>query len=301
VPCTRLRCGVVFLLVLAGLWAASSGVALAASHDPTCTGSFAAPGVLAGAYTASVSVEGVCEVDDGPTTVAGSLTVLPGSTLIAAYGLNHKTGTGESNLTVDGNMYVESAGAAILGCVLGDFECLEGNPDLTSFVRIEGDLREHDPLGVVMHNDFVRGSITEKGGGGGENCAFPGEGVFTLIDYPNYSDYEESTVGGSIKVTGLRSCWLGIAHVSIGGSVTINNDQLTDLDAIEILENNIARNLSCKKNSHVWDSDDTEGEGLSGILWPRTPEPNIVGGRRRGECVLASPPVENGEPGPGPF
>jgi hypothetical protein len=97
-------------------------------------------------------------------------------------------------------------------------------------------------------------------------------------------------------VSGLSSCWLGVARVQVGGDLRMFANQLADPDAIEIIANQIRHSLACFANSQVWDSAD-----LTEALYPRQPEPNTVGGRRFGQCVLASPETEGGPPGPGPF
>ncbi len=321
---TGLRRGVLHLLALTGLLlgAGASVAVAAASHGrtarrraqpraqrrahasgapSTCTGTFEAPGVLAGVYAGSVSVEGVCDVDGGPAKVTGNLTVDPGATLVAAYALDDRTDTGESSLTVTGNVLVQTGATAVLGCqVRGGsyFPCLD-SPELASPVHIEGGLKAKKALGVVMHDAEVRRSFTMSGGGGGVSCDEPSElgpGIFATLGYPVYSAIELSTIRGSVAVNGLRSCWLGVNRDVVGGSVKIDNDDLDDPDAIEILANEITHNLTCKNDSDTWDSID-----YTGALWPRLPEPNTVGGKRSGQCVLSSPPVEGGERGPGPF
>ena len=132
--------------------------------------------------------------------------------------------------------------------------------------------------------------------------------MFGAVKSPVFSDLEDSTVRGNIVISGLKSCWLGLARVKVGGSVTVDNNAMADPDAIEVLATDIAKNLSCSGNSHpaglppiaqpVWDSADTSP---SGALYPRAAEPNTVGGTRSGQCVLASPATPGGSPGPGAF
>ncbi len=120
------------------------------------------------------------------------------------------------------------------------------------------------------------------------------QGVFALAENAVYSDYKDSTIG-SIRVSGLVSCWMGLARDHIAHNLKLINDKLDDPDAIEILSKTTGKNLECKGNSMVWDSrDETEA------LYPREPEPNTVNGQRRGQCVLASAATEGGQPGPGP-
>jgi hypothetical protein len=268
-----------------------AGPALAASH--TCSGTPATPGVLVGTYTGNVTIEGACAVNDGPVVVKGNLTVAPGSVLIAAFALNDHTGHGSSNLTVAGNVQVQNGAAALLGCEDPHFTCLD-NPALGSHDTIDGSLIEQQALGVVVHNSSVVGNIAESGGGGGETCE--PSGVFALFGVPVYSDYEDMTIGGSLTVSGLTSCWLGMARDRVSGNMRVLEDQLADPDAIEILSNHITGNLVCQQDSNVWDSsDETEN------LYPRAPEPNTVLGLREGQCVLSSPATEGGPLGSSPF
>jgi hypothetical protein len=254
--------------------------------------------VLAGVYFGDVSIEGICEVNAGQARILGNLTARPGSTLLAAFGLDDQTGSGNSSLTVAGDLRVQSGATVLIGCEPEHFTCIDDpNPEhatLSSQGRIFGSLREQQPLGVVVHDSTIFGDVTESGGGGGQTCE--PSGVFASFESPVYSDYEDSTVAGNLKVTGLTSCWLGVVRMRVGGNVHMINNQLADPDAIEILSNQIAGNLNCQQNSQVWDSSEK-----AETLYPRSPEPNTVGGRRIGQCVLASPATEGGPLGPGAF
>lgn len=268
------------------------------SRPHVCTGTPEAPGALAGVYFGNVFVEGVCAVNAGQARVFGNLIVRPGSALLAAFALNDETGNGSSSLSVGGDLRVQNGAAALLGCEAEHFPCIDDpNPEaptLSSQDRIYGDLKEQQPLGVVVHNSIIFGSVLEVGGGGGPTCE--PSGIFAAFGSPAYSDYEDTGVYGNLDVIGLTSCWLGVIRNQVGGSVRMINNQLADPDAIEILSNQIRGNLGCLHNSQVWNSaDETEN------LYPRAPQPNTVGGRRFGQCVLASPATEGGPLGPGPF
>jgi hypothetical protein len=291
-----------------GGWLATGGMALgvlatsaspaAAAGPHVCSGTFAAPGVLAGKYSSNVAVQGACAVNAGAALVAGNLTVRPGSALVAAFALNDQAGSGSSSLTVRGNLEVQSGAAMVLGCDPQSFPCIDDpnpeSPTLSSAGHVSGNLSEQQPLGVVVHNTTINGNVVESGGGGGLTCE--PSGVFSLFGSPVYSDYEDSTVRGNLSVSGLTSCWLGVARVHVSGNLSMTGDQLADPDAIEILSNRVSGNLICQQNSQVWDSAD-ESENL----YPRAPEPNTVLGHRVGQCQLASPATEGGAAGPGPF
>ena len=280
-----------------GVLAVSTSPA-AAAGPKVCAGTVSSPGVLAGTYSSNVLIEGACEVNGGPALVDGNLTLSPGAVLLAAFALDDHTGRGSSSLSVRGNLDVQSGASLLLGCEPGHFTCLDDpapeDPTLSSQGQVSGNLIEQEPLGVVVHNSIIDGNVQETGGGGGASCE--PTGVFAAFGSPVYSDYEDTTVHGNLSVTGLSSCWLGVARVRVSGNLSMIKDQLADPDAIEILANHISGNLSCQQNSQVWDSaDETEN------LYPRAPEPNTVSGRRSGQCVLASPAIEGGPLGSSPF
>ncbi len=277
------------IALLSACVVAPSAIAARASR---CTGTAEAPGILSGEYAGPVFVEGVCKVNSGRAVVRGRLVITEGSTLLAAYGQDG------SRLTVRGRVRVLKGATLVLGCEPEHFACLDDpdpeEPTLSSSGRIFGNLVATEALGVVVHNSHIFGRVRQIGGGGGESCE--PTGPFLELGLPVYSDYEDTRIGGNIRVSGLTSCWLGLARLRVAGNMRIKENQLADPDAIEILSNVIHGNLVCQGNSQVWNSADLTEE-----LYPRSPEPNTVFGRRRGQCVLASPETEGGEPGPGPF
>lgn len=170
---------------------------------------------------------------------------------------------------------------------------------------VTGSIIEHSPLGVIVHNSSIGHNVTESGGGGGLSCAPPNTGVFAAIGSPVYSDYEDSTVGGNLKISRLNTCWLGLARDKVHGNVTLAKNDLGDPDGIEVVHNKIRKDLSCHGNSHprsgeppgampVWDS--AEANSNSMAIYPRISEPNKVGGKRSGQCVTASPTKQGGPP-----
>lgn len=287
-----------------GLLAASPSVATAKGTPYTCSGSQKSPGVLAGSYQSGVLVKGACEVKAGPVHVLGTLTLGPGSTMVAAFGRNHRTHHGGSSLTVTGDLVVGRGATLILGCKVvaggAGFPCVDdpnmNKPTLTSAEHVSGSLIENAPLGVVVHNSTIGGNVKETGGGGALNCT--PSGVFKAFKSPVYSDYEDSSVHGNLQVTGLKSCWLGVARVNVHGNLGFTNNKLADPDAIEIIANHVAKNLSCAGNSSVWDSVELS---MPPATFPRGAEPNTVHGKRSGQCVLSTPVTMGGPSGPGAF
>jgi hypothetical protein len=286
-------------LVTSAMALAPAASAAAAQHQASvCAGTPKAPGVLTGRHRSDVVVKGACEVNAGRAFVGGSLTLRPGAVLIAAFALNDRTGKGSSSLTVAGDLRVGAGAAMVLGCDPSSFPCLDdpdqNAPTLASHDRVLANLTSTKPLGVVVHNVSVRGNVTQRGGGGGFSCN--PSGIFAQFQSPVYSTYEDSSVGGSIRVSGVTSCWMGLIRLHVRQSMAVRNNRLADPDAIEINANHIAGNLTCRRNSMVWDSGD-----LTANLFPRQPQPNTVGGERRGQCVLNSPTSPHDPPGPGPF
>ena len=293
--------GALIAFAIAGAVPAMAG----AAGPHICSGKFKTPGVLKGTYPHGVVVKGVCVVKNGPAHVFGTLKVSNGSALGAAFGLHH------SRLTITGNLVVGSGGVVFLGCKANPdhtgFPCLDDpnaqtHPTLTSHAVVTGSIIENSPLGVIVHNASIARNVTETGGGGGLSCAPPATGVFGAVQSPVYSDYEDTTVGGNVNVSGLTSCWLGIARVAVHGNVTINGNAMADPDAIEVISNHIGKNLACNNNSHpaggppgampVWDSADAK----MNQTYPRISHPNTVGGKRTGQCVTASPITPGGPP-----
>jgi hypothetical protein len=286
-----------FLVLAVVLLAASAGSAGAKNTKPkhnTCTGSTdnfpTELGTLSGSYSGHVKISGACVVDAGATTIHGNLTVGKGSTLVALFA--------SSPLTVTGNIKVKSGGTLMLGCFASSSPCLDDpdqeNPTLNGPATVGGNIISTNALGVVVHGASIGGNVIQHRGGGGFTCE--PQGVFALFGPPAYSTYEDSTIGGSIDLKGIRGCWLGVNRDQVHHSVRIFNNQLADPDAIEILSNHIHGNLNCRRNSMVWDSSD-----VGDALFPRQPQPNTVDGKRKGQCVLASPATEGGPLGPGPF
>jgi hypothetical protein len=269
-------------------------------HKPAavCSGTPKSPGVLTGRFRSGVVVKGACEVNAGRAIVDGNLSLSPGSALLAAFARNDKTGKGSSSLTVRGGVRVGAGATLLMGCDPQSFPCLDDPhqhaPTLSSHASVGGGLASAQPLGVIVHNASIGGDVTQFAGGGGRNCT--PSGVFKLFKSPVYSTYEDSSVGGDVVVRGVRSCWMGMARLHVGGDMIMWWNKLADPDAIEILANHIARNLVCAGNSRTWDNADAGQH-----LFPRIPEPNKVAGHRFGQCMLSSPTKRGDHPGPGPF
>lgn len=282
----------VLALATVAVTAGTAGAAPKASCSGDLSNIPASVGVLSGTYNGNVVISGACAVVAGPAVVNGDLTLAPGSTLLAAFA--------SGSLTVNGNVLVQKGATLILGCLPTSFPCFDdpftnGQPSLSSPGTVTGNLIATQPLGVIVHNTTISGHVSENGGGGGTTCG-PAGGIFSVLGFPAYSDYEDSSIGGDLNVNHLNSCWLGMARLQVGGNLTLNQDQLADPDGAEVISNTVSGNLVCHQNSMVWDSAD-----LSNDLYPRLWEPNTVDGQRVGQCVVAPPIDSPGGASPGAF
>ncbi len=243
----------------------------------TCAGTQATPGVLSGTYASGATVTGYCEVDGGATTVDGTLTVAAGATLVASYAKNDVAGSGTSSLTVTGNLKVGSGATLILGCEGAHYACTDNSGGtLNGSDHVGGNLVAHHALGVVVHLSSIGGSVTQVSGGGGVTCVKPASGPFATTGV--YSDYEDDTLGGTLggnlKVTGLRSCWIGMLRNHVPGNLVDSHNTFYDPDANETLANTVGKNISCTGNSPAVQYGDS---GAS---------PNHVTGNASGECAF---------------
>ncbi len=275
------------LLVPIGLIGGASAASAATPTSVTCTGTSSNPGSLAGGTYTSVSVTGVCGVNAGQVVVTGDVTVQSGAALVAAFAKNDAGGSGTSGITVDGNLDVTAGASLILGCEASAFPCADDpntkNPTLNSPDTIKGNLVATAPLGVVLHLTSIGGDATQSGGGGGVNCT--PTGIFAEFQSPAYSDYEDNTIGGNLRMTGLNTCWNGSLRNKVAGSATFADNTMADPDASEMLTNQVAGNLLCSDNTPAIQYGDSDGK------------PNVVGGFATGQCAFG---VEQPNPAPVP-
>ncbi len=258
-----------------GVIEGSAAASAAAPAATTCTGTSGSPGSLAGGTYSTVTVTGVCAVNAGQVIVTNDVSLLAGSALIAAFATDN--GTGTSGLTVDGNITVASGASLLLGCEAAHFACIDDpnqtNPTLNSPDTVKGSIVATAPLGVVVHDSAIGADAVELGGGGGVSCA--PSGIFATFQSPVYSDYEDNTFGGNLRVSGLNSCWFGAIRNTVGGSATFANNTLGDPDASENLANHVGGNLLCPNNVPAIQYGDSHSS------------PNIVGGYATGQCAFS--------------
>jgi hypothetical protein len=314
--------GIASIVVAAVPGAASA--APAGGGNYTCTGTAASPGTLAGNF-ANVTIAGTCLVNAGNVNIAGNLTVAPNAALVADFGMNDKTDSGTSNVSVGGNMTVEQGASVLFGCyplmvtlwggpppalfTTPDFPCDDDPnafggtnvPTLSATEHIGGNLISDNPLGTVVHNTTVGGNVVEDGGGDGATNSTPvgifatyipggpvqSNGLDTPIPLPAYTDYANVNVGGNMVVTGMNINWYGIIRDTVHGSLT-DTDNLSTTDANETVTDTIYGNMVCTGNSPAVEFGDSNGQ------------PDKVGGNATGECgfnVLIPNPSPASVPG----
>jgi hypothetical protein len=239
-------------------------------HNLTCAGGSIAPGTYD-----NVTVTGFCTVDSGSITVRHDLVVKSGAALIALFGGSDFTV--RSDVTVKHDIEVEKNGVLALGCGSpSDSTCLDdpGNQTVRATGSVGHDLTADGALAVIVHNTSIGHDLDQHGGGGGLNCDL------VMLGSPAYSTYESSTIGGSVSITGLQTCWLGFLGNKVGHNVTFNNNRTVNVsettgkpDGNEIAGNQIRGNLSCKRNDPAPQMGDT-GFG-----------PNTIRGHATGQCA----------------
>jgi hypothetical protein len=269
--------------------ASAAGAAEAHQRHPhVCSGTLAAPGVLAGTFHSDVIVIGACAVNGGAAVIRGDLILTPGSVLDATFALNDVTGKGASSLTVFDNVKVGSGAVLAIGCEPNFSPCSD-DPNaakggtLTGHNHVFGNVSAWHALAVLLHASTIYGDVTSQGGGGGVTCAVPKTGIFHLLKSPVFSDAEDNNVGGDLSFTGLRTCWLGALRNYVHGSVVAVANKMADPDASEFLANVIRGNIACFANIPAVQYGDSMGS------------PNKVRGRAFGECAFG---VRKPDPSP---
>ena len=235
---------VVVLTVFVGTGAARQGRA--------ATGALCSGGPIPAGHYASITVTGICTMPSGQVTVSGNVTIGPGA------GLNVVT---HATLTVFGSVYVGNGGLLGLGCSPA------AGCSYTTHDRIYKTLSASNPASLIVHSATI-GNVSSVGGSNGVNCDFN-----PLIGSPNYTTFEDTTINGSVNITGYDSCWLGFIRNQVGGNVSLTNNTLADPDAIEVVTNTILGNLACSGNSPAPQLGDSGGA------------PNYVRGLRLGQCA----------------
>lgn len=230
--------------------AGTAGAAPAAHHfgDFTCNGQT----LKAGTYR-SLRVTGVCTLTSAGTVRVGH------DVVVGRHGMLNTLTPGTFN--VRGDVLVRKHGVAGLGCN-DEVGCAVESND-----HIGGDLIGSGAWAVVVEQEHIGGNVRIIGGGGSENC-----NSTALFGGPYFSTVHDSTVGGSVVVRRLHTCWFGFIRTTVRRSATFIGGRFGDPDAMEIVTNTIGGNLNCFNNDPAAQVGDSMGL------------PNVVGGQKRGEC-----------------
>lgn len=261
-----------------------TGTALAADahhhRASICAGTLAAPGVLAGTFSGDVVIKGVCAVNGGAAVIRGDLILTPGSALNATFALNDVAGKGTSSLTVGDDIKIGSGAVLAMGCEPNFSPCTD-DPNaktggtLTGHNVVFGDVTGSKALAALIHASTIFGDFTLRGGGGGVTCAVPATGVFHALGSPVFSDSEDNSIGGDIKISDLHTCWLGALRNDVRGNIVDRNNTMADPDANEFLANVVRGRIACFGNTPAVQYGDSMGS------------PNLVFGRAFGECAFS--------------
>jgi hypothetical protein len=242
-------------LVLLGTGSVSATVVTSS----TCAG-----GSIAGGTYRSLTITGLCLVDSGNVEVERNVTVAAGGGLEAIFS--------GSNMRIEGNLVIGTRGLLAFGCspLLGDFLCAN-NPAGSTHHSVGGNVVATDAVLMIVHNDKIAGNVTEIGGGGGLTCnpLFPG-------GPPPYTDYNGDTIGGTVRVADLRTCWSGFLGNTVWGSVKWSYNHTVIPDGNLMGTNVVHGDLNCFHNS--------PNPHLSDV----TPLPNIVFDAANGQCAALS-------------
>jgi Protein of unknown function (DUF3224) len=285
-----LRLVLVIVLGFFGLVATTTAASASPSRGGNrynCTGG----NVPAGTY-GSMIITGICYMPAGTVVVRGGLTIAPGALLDAATpGDPAANPLLPATVLVGGDVRVGRGAVLVLGCSPA------GGCTSVTYDRIRGSLTAIGALGVVIQAVSIGGSATVLGGGGGVAGGAGSGGCFTspipapwsedpalsnpTTGSPQYSDFEDSTIGGNLRVIGLQTCWLGSFRDRVAGNVAFIGNTTSDPDGNELGSNLARGNVTCLANLPATQFGD------SGAA------PNMAGGFAIGQCgfhvVLPSP------------
>lgn len=243
-----------------------SGSSKGAANAATCAGGSIAPGTYA-----SLKVTGFCTVDQGVVKVQHSVTVEPNAGLIAAFGNGPQ-------LAVGGSLFVEQNAVLVLGCEPEAFTCIN-DPDqqvgsFSSKSTVYGSLDADNALAVIVHNAYFGHDVKVDGGGGGVNC----DSQNALFGSPAYATFEDTSVGGTVRIADVQTCWLGFFRNSVGRNVWYHGNTTADPDGNEVDTNTIQGYLTCTDDNPAPQVGDSGGF------------PNVVFGRATASCSSLTGP-----------
>lgn len=110
-----------------------------------------------------------------------------------------------------------------------------------------------------------------------------GDGGLAAAQSPVFSDAEDNTIGGDLKVTGLQTCWIGALRNHVRGDLCTARNAMADPDADEVLANVVRGDIACFGNTPATQYGDSASS------------PNQVRGHASGECAFS---VRQPDPSP---
>jgi hypothetical protein len=279
------------------LFATSAAASARVGRDYTCSGG----NIPAGSYE-SIKVTGVCYMPAGTITVERNVTVERGALLDAlSPGDPPSSPLVAATVLINGSVVVEKDGAFVMGCSPNN-SCPQG----INFDHIRGNVTAHHALGVVIQQAEIGGNVTVEGGGGGAAGGPSSGGCFNTHQFPipapwsedhalsngdtgspQYTDFEDNSIGGSLRIVGQQTCWIGSFRNQIAGSMTIADNVTSDPDGMETVNNLVAGHMSCGSNLPAVQFGDAAGTS------------NIVGGDASGECSFNEIALNPVPPAPG--
>ena len=286
-------------LVIAPALTASAASAATAGGGYTCTGGNVPPGTYS-----SMLITGVCYAPAGTIVVRGNLTVAPGALLDAVTpGDPSAKPVVPATVLIGGNAFVGKNAVLVLGCS-PNVSC--SSPPGISFDRIGGNLTALDSQGVVFQSVTIGGNVTVLGGGSGAAGGASSGQCFNTAQYPipapwsedtalsnpqtgspQYTDFEENSIGGNLTIAGQQTCWLGSFRNQVRGSLTYAKNVTSDPDGMEIANNLMGGSMTCLNNDPAVQYGDSSAA------------PNLVGGFGSGQCgfnvVVPNPAPQAGQ------
>ena len=273
--------------------AAASASPAWGGHTYNCNG-----GNIPGGTYGSMIISGICYMPAGTIVIRGDLTVKPGALLDAATpGDPAANPLLPATVRVGGNVRVGRDGVLVMGCSPA------GGCTAVTYDRIRGNLTAIGALGVVIQAVSIGGNATVVGGGGGVAGGAGSGGCFTspipppwsedpalsnpTTGSPQYTDFEDSPIGGNLRVIGLQTCYLGSFRDQVAGNVAFVGNTTSDPDGNELGSNLVGGNLACLGNLPATQFGDSNAA------------PNMAGGFAIGQCgfrvVLANPAPSPGQ------
>ena len=290
VPATLLV-GFTILVTTAGMASASTS---AADHGYTCKGGTIPPGTYG-----SMDVAGVCYMPAGTIVVRHNLIIEPRALLDAAATPGDPAAAPvlPATVVVDGSVWVNRGAVLALGCSPA------GGCHGVTYDHIGGNLTAINAEATLIQAVAIGGTVTVAGGGGGVvggpasggcfNPAAPIPKPWSLdpalsnpqTGSPQYTDFEDSSIGGDFTVTNVQTCYLASFRDRVAGSVTVAANTTSDPDGMEFENNLVSGNMTCVANRPAVQYGD------SGAA------PNVVVGMAAGQCgfnVVQPSPAHGG-------